>query len=80
MHNFTQEDLIQYLYKETSPEKTANIQNALIADWNLREKMEVLSSAKQQINQAKLYAPRQQSIDAILEYAEKAAPVFSEHH
>ncbi|MEO5944711.1 MAG: hypothetical protein ABIP30_00855 [Ferruginibacter sp.] len=80
MHNFTQEDLIQYLYKETSPEKTASIQNALIADWNLREEMEVLSSAKQQMNKGKLYAPRQQSIDAILEYAEKAAPVLSEHH
>ena len=29
MHNFTQEDLLQYLYNETSPAQTAAIKAAL---------------------------------------------------
>jgi hypothetical protein len=45
MHSFTQEDLVQYLYNETSPEKSAILKAALETDWILREKFEVLSSA-----------------------------------
>ena len=45
MHRFTQEDLFQYLYKETSREKTAAIEEALVADWNLREQFDTLCSA-----------------------------------
>ena len=43
MHNFTQEDLLQFLYNETSIEKTAAIKEALVNDWNLREKFNFLS-------------------------------------
>ncbi|MBS1495982.1 MAG: hypothetical protein JSU03_01650 [Bacteroidetes bacterium] len=80
MHNFTQEDLLLFLYKEASPQKTASIQNALVSDWNLREEMEVLASSIKQLNSGKLYSPRQKSIDAILEYAEKATPALSVQH
>ena len=35
MSKFTQEDLVQYLYKETSEQKTAAIKVALETDWEL---------------------------------------------
>ncbi len=78
MYNFTQEDLLQYLYKETSVEKTVAIKTALALDWSLREKMETLSSAHNQLNAVKLSSPRKQTIDNILAYAEKSAAVLAE--
>ena len=78
MYNFTQEDLLQYLYKETSPEKTAAINIALNSNWNLREQMETLSSSLQKLNSIKLTSPRKQTIDSILNYAERSLAVLSE--
>ena len=70
MHSFTQEELLQYLYNETSIEKTAAIKAALLNDWNLREKFELLTAAQQKLEVIKL-SPRKQTIDNILNYAEK---------
>jgi len=78
MHNFTPEDLLQYLYKETSTEKTAAIEAALSSDWSLREKMNVLSAAHQKLNETKLISPRKQAIDNVLNYAEKSIEALSE--
>ena len=71
MQKFTQEELIQYLYNETSPIKTAEIKAALEIDWSLREKFEVLNSAHKKLETLKL-SPAQQTIDNIMNYAEKA--------
>ncbi len=71
MHNFTPEDLLQYLYNETSPAQTAQIKAALETDWSLREKFEVITSAQKRLEALKL-SPSQQTIDNILNYAEKA--------
>jgi hypothetical protein len=71
MHNFTPEDLLQYLYNETSPSKTAQIKAALESDWSLREKFEVITSGQQRLEALKM-SPSQQTIDNILSYAEKA--------
>ncbi len=71
MHNFTPEDLLQYLYNETSPEQTAQIKAALETDWSLREKLEVITSAQKRLEALKM-SPSQQTIDNILNYAEKA--------
>jgi len=71
MHNFTPEDLLLYLYKETSPTQTAEIKAALESDWSLREKFEVITSAQQRLEALKM-SPSQQTIDKILNYAEKA--------
>lgn len=76
MHNFTLEDLLRYLYNETSPEQTAQIKAALETDWTLREKFEVMTSAKQRLEALKL-SPRQQTIDNILNHAEKAVSELS---
>ena len=71
MHNFTPEDLLQYLYNETSPAQTAQIKAALETDWSLREKFEVITSAQKRLEALKM-SPSQQTIDNILNYAEKA--------
>jgi hypothetical protein len=76
MHNFTPEDLLRYLYNETSPSQTAEIKAALDADWTLREKFEVITSARKRLEVLNL-SPRQQTIDAILSYAEKAVEELS---
>lgn len=78
MHSFTQEDLLQYLYNETSTEKTAAINEALVDDWDLREKFNFLSSARQRLEIIKL-SPRKQTIDNILNYAEKGLEELSSH-
>ena len=76
MHNFTPEDLLQYLYNETSPAQTAEIKAALENDWSLREKFEEITSAHNQLETLKM-SPSQQTIDNILNYAEKAVNELS---
>ena len=76
MHSFTPEDLLQYLYKETSTEKTAAIKAALESDWSLREKFEVISTGSKRLEAITL-SPRKKTIDNILAYAEKAVEEFS---
>jgi len=78
MHSFTTEDLLQYLYKETSPEKTAAITAALSTDWSLREKFEIMETASRRLDPIKL-SPRQQTIDFILNYAEKTVEELTPH-
>ena len=42
---FTPEDLLRYLYKESSPDLTVAIEAALKEDWMLREKLQVLRTS-----------------------------------
>jgi hypothetical protein len=70
---FTPEELIQYLYKEASPEKTAAIDASLLEDWTLREKLEVLKASSKGLDQVKLESPRPQVILNILNYARESA-------
>ncbi len=50
MHNFTPEDLLLYLYKETSTEQSAAIEEALKQDWTLREKLAVLKTSMERLD------------------------------
>ena len=65
---FTPEELLQYLYKETSPEKSAAIEAALRDDWALREKFEVLEASTESLNTA-LESPRMEVILRVMDYA-----------
>ena len=65
---FTPEELLQYLYKETSPEKTAAIEAALQNDWTLREKLEVLSLSADSLEKI-LESPRTEVVLKVLNYA-----------
>lgn len=68
MTNFTPEQLIRYLYKETSPEETAAIEEALVKDWTVREKMEVLKASATRLDSI-LESPRTEVVLNILNYA-----------
>lgn len=69
---FTPEDLLRYLYKETSPEMSAAIEAALDQDWTLREKLEVLKASAQNLDKI-AESPRAEVILNILQYARETA-------
>lgn len=64
---FTPEDLVQYLYKETTPEQNAAIELALHNDWTLREKFEVIKKAHARLEKFKL-SPRVETVLSVLKY------------
>jgi len=68
MTQFSPENLLQFLYKESSPEMTAEIEAALEQDWTLREKLAVLKAAHQRL-QTLVEAPRTEAVLNILRYA-----------
>ena len=76
MHAFTPEDLLLYLYKETSPETTAAIEDALKKDWTLREKLAVLKASQERLNRL-LETPRTEAVLNILRYANQPTKVSS---
>ncbi len=65
MHTFTNEDLVQYMYKESSEEKAAAIATALEIDWSLREKYESLLAGQKSLETLN-FSPRKKTINAIL--------------
>ena len=72
MTNFTPEDLILYLYKETSDKKTATIEAALQNDWTLREKLHVLKASMQRLDKI-VQAPRTEVVLNVLNHAKEQA-------
>lgn len=73
MTSFTPEELLLYLYKETSPEKTKAIQEALEKDWSLREKLAVLKASMERLDRI-VEMPRTEIVLNVLNYArEKSA-------
>jgi hypothetical protein len=69
MHSITQEDLLLYLYGETSPQQTQEIINALEQDWNLKETYLQLEQTKNELDSFSL-SPSEHSVNKILKYAE----------
>jgi hypothetical protein len=76
---FTPEDLLRYLYKESSPELTVAIEAALKEDWMLREKLEVLRSSADVLDTVTV-APRMEVIMRVMNYARKTAVQESVSH
>ena len=72
MTNFTPEDLLLYLYKETSAEQVASIESALDKDWTLREKLDVLKTSMQRLDKITT-SPRTEVILNVLNYAREHA-------
>ena len=68
MRNFTPEDLLLYLYKESTPQLTAAIKQALQLDWTLREKFNVLKTSMLRLEKIQ-QSPRTEVILNILNYA-----------
>lgn len=72
MTNFTPEDLLLYLYKETSIKKTAAIEKALRIDWTLREKLNVLKTSMERLDKITL-SPRTEIVLNVLTHAREQA-------
>ena len=72
MTNFTPEDLLQYLYKETSNDETAAIEAALEKDWTLRQKLAVLKASMQRLDKITT-TPRTEVVLNVLNYAREKA-------
>ena len=70
MTNFTPEDLLLYLYKETTPEQTTAIEEALKKNWALREKLTVLKTSMQRLDKIQ-ESPRTEVVLNILNYAKE---------
>ena len=69
---FTPEDLLRYLYKESSPELTLAIEAALKEDWMLREKLETLRTSSSELDTI-VVSPRMEVIQRVMNYARKTA-------
>jgi hypothetical protein len=74
MTNFTPEDLLLYLYKETSSKKSAAIEKALKQDWTLREKLNVLKTSMQRLDKITV-SPRTEVVLKVLKHAGKKSKV-----
>ena len=72
MTNFTPEDLLLYLYKETSAKRTAAIETALSNDWTLREKLNVLKVSMERLDKI-TKSPRTEVVLNVLNHAREQA-------
>lgn len=76
MHNYTPEELLLYLYKETSTEQTVAIEEELKNNWALREKLTVIKTAMERLTNITV-SPRTEVILSILKMAGKTPAVRS---
>jgi hypothetical protein len=72
MTNFTPEDLLLYLYKETSVEQHTAIEAALEKDWTLREKLNVLKASMDRLDKLTT-SPRTEVVLNVLNHAREQA-------
>lgn len=72
MTNFTPEDLLLYLYKETSNNETKAIEAALQKDWTLREKLGVLKASMERLDKI-VTSPRTEVVLNVLNHAREQA-------
>lgn len=72
MTNFTPEDLLLYLYKETSEQETKAIEAALQKDWTLREKLGVLKASMDRLDKL-VTTPRTEVVLNVLNHAREQA-------
>jgi hypothetical protein len=73
MTHFTPEDLLLYLYNEMEPATKQQFEQALEADWTLREKLGVLKTSMQRLDRL-VQPPRTEVILHILRHASQNLP------
>ncbi|MCI5081659.1 MAG: hypothetical protein MRY78_08210 [Saprospiraceae bacterium] len=69
---YTENDLLRYLYRETSVTDTLAIEDAMAADRNLTEAFEGMQEAFNQLPRVK-FGPSKSSIEKILSYSKETA-------
>ncbi len=75
-HSFTQNDLIRYLYNETSTEERLALEEVLQEDYALNMKYQELAGGYQLLPKV-TYRPKLSSIDKILKYSIKQVEPIS---
>lgn len=65
---FTQDDLVRYIYQETTPEESIEIETALIFDEQLAETYNNLSGTVESLKAVNL-KPSEHTVDKILSYS-----------
>lgn len=65
---FTQDDLVRYIYQETTAEETIEIETALIFDEGLSERYDELSKTVDLLRQVQV-KPSESCVDKILSYS-----------
>ncbi len=78
MKHITPDDLVRYLYNETSEKKAELIREALETDMNLRETFNALLLSKKNLEETNL-SPRPEAVDKILQYATKQEKHLHSH-
>jgi hypothetical protein len=68
MQTVNTEDLIQFIYNETSPSQNLLIKEALEQNWNLREEYEQLKHTIEEVKGLS-FSPDAKTIENILKYA-----------
>lgn len=66
------DDLIQYLYHETSKDQNLAIEKALQTDWELKDELNILKDSLTRLDRM-IKSPRDQSVQAILNYAKSTS-------
>lgn len=74
---FTQDDLIRYLYHETTEKETQEINRALLTDSELQAMYTSMSALKKEMDASQL-EPSPQTVLNILSYSRNASAV--KHH
>ena len=70
MHALTTEDLLLFIYGETTSEQSIIIKKALENDWKLQEEYKTLLAEIGQLDELN-FSPSNKVIDSILEYSKK---------
>ena len=74
MYNFTPEEILLYLYKESSTELTSAIEDELQKNWALREKLAVMKTAMERLDNLTI-PPRTEVVLNVLRYASEKEKV-----
>jgi len=69
--NFTQNDLIKYLYAETDIVNAFMIEQALSSNFEMREDYTLFNNSKKLLDEVKL-SPSKAAIDFVLAYGQKS--------
>lgn len=73
MVNFTNDDVIAYIYNELPIDSFYAFEKALETNWALQEKVAIIRAVKMRLNELPVQSPSQSCIDRIMAYA--TAPV-----
>jgi hypothetical protein len=73
---FTPNDVLRYLYKETTNLENRQLEEAMLVHADLLDQHLQLTSAKEQLDKVR-EVPKEETIQAILEYAKSDHPILS---